>query len=127
MDSPLPNFSRIRSTVTRVPATTGFPIITLGSDTIMGSLIVILLAMTLADSPHPQRITQMVERSTSAVQRSASAGGQMFDAGTSFSLVPGSMLLPVRSVVFSHHCRNIAERDSPHAFLLAAPHPIPSI
>src|SRR5207253_6764643 len=59
MDSPLPSFSRIRSTVTRVPATTVFPIITLGSETIMGSLIVILLAMTLADSPHSRRITHM--------------------------------------------------------------------
>src|SRR5713226_979155 len=42
MDSALPSFSRTRSTVMRVPATTGLPIITLGSETINGSLIVSL-------------------------------------------------------------------------------------
>jgi len=36
--------------VARVPATTGLPIITLGSETIVGSLIIALLAVTLADS-----------------------------------------------------------------------------
>src|SRR6266540_4534470 len=40
MDSPLPSFSRIRSTVMRVPTTTGLPIITFGSETISNSLIV---------------------------------------------------------------------------------------
>jgi hypothetical protein len=36
----------------RVPATTGLPIITVGSETIIGSLIVDLLPVTLAASPH---------------------------------------------------------------------------
>ena len=38
--SPLASFSKISSTVIRVPATTGFPIMILGSDTIKGSLII---------------------------------------------------------------------------------------
>jgi len=45
----------MRATVIRVPATTGLPIITLGSETIIGSLIVILLAPILADSLDPTR------------------------------------------------------------------------
>jgi hypothetical protein len=37
MDSPAASFSRISSTVMRVPATTGLPIMTAGSETINGS------------------------------------------------------------------------------------------
>jgi hypothetical protein len=37
--SPLANFSKMSSTVMRVPATTGLPIITAGSDTIRGAFI----------------------------------------------------------------------------------------
>src|SRR5437870_13247921 len=77
MDSPLPSFSRIRSTVTRVPATTGFPIITLGSETIMGSLIVILLAMTLADSPPLGESRKWVERRRSAAGASNASSGPL--------------------------------------------------
>src|SRR6266511_6028031 len=39
----------MRSTVMRVPATTGLPIITFGSETIVGSVIVSLLVLTLAE------------------------------------------------------------------------------
>ena len=45
-----------------MPATTGLPIITCGSETIIGSLIVHLLAVTLADSAYPQRTARWGER-----------------------------------------------------------------
>src|SRR2546422_2663637 len=112
MDSPRPSFSRMRSTVIRVPATTGFPIITLGSETIIGSLIVTLLAVILADSPYPLRESRLMGANAgserrrrpglpSALRHSAGRSNRMLDASTSSTFASGSALGPLHRRVRS--------------------------
>jgi len=69
-DSPAPSFSRMDSTVMRVPATTDFPRATSGSDTILASV----MARGYEPRRKPTRSAAVAELAAAAMMRVGGAG-----------------------------------------------------
>jgi hypothetical protein len=105
MDSPLPSFSRIKSTVRRVPATTGLPIMTFGFATIIGTHHSVSRRITL-----PDRLpaTHEGERARSA------AGGEQREPPDCWSALLGVNLeLNARAALVSD-LQSLSSRIGPH-------------